>query len=241
MGKIWNSCVLIYGKSRLLVIGGILAFGSQAHAKFDGFYVGGSMGYLQQNTSINAAQNPENPNADVYKSTAGRGVPTTEFFLGWGKVFGGCFYGGVEGQIDFVMGSNKKIAEDINFIYMVNRKGPGLAIMARLGYLVNPQMMIYGGVGLKVANFVHDLLEKADCIASPFSKRSQHMLTEIGVEMSPRALQNIAIRISYSFMPKKGFTQRNANFPSNHMYHENGTFMTGVTEHAVKLGILYRF
>ena len=99
------------GKTIILGLGTALALGNTTQAKFDGFYAGAGVGYLNQNTDIKADQNPTDQNADAYNSTAGRGSPTVELFFGWGKVFNACFYGGVEGKVDFVTGGVKKVAE----------------------------------------------------------------------------------------------------------------------------------
>jgi len=141
------------GKAILPALCGIFILQEAACAKFDGFYVGASLGHLHQNTSIDAKQDPADAHAHINNTQSQRGLPTVEFFLGWGKVLRGCFYGGVEGQIDLVRGGAKKIAEDTGFIFMSGRKGPGVAMLMRLGYLVASQTMIYGGVGGEGSEF----------------------------------------------------------------------------------------
>lgn len=229
------------GKRILLSFVNALVFEGAAQAKFNGFYAGGSLGYLNQTTSLDAKQNPANPNADIYSATTGRGLPTAELFLGWGKVFGTCFYGGVEGKIDWVPGGSQKVAEDTNFIYRSGRKSPGVAALARLGYLITPTTLIYGGVGVKGVRFAYNLFEKTDKISASFSRRSLNLLTEMGVETCPSALQNVAFRFSYSFMPKRNMTRKAAQFPLNHMYRGHGVFKAGTAEHAFKVGMVYRF
>ena len=94
---------------------------------------------------------------------------------------------------------------------------------------------------MKVANFEHNVFEKADQILAPFSKRSVHFLTEMGLEMTTNSLPNLAYRFSYSFMPQKKLARGGANFPANHMYRQQGLLKAGVDEHAVKMGMVYRF
>lgn len=241
MGQLTKSENFHNGKKILFAFGCTFLFGSVIHAKFDGFYAGASAGYLNQRTSLDAEQNPADPNADMNNTTAGRGLPTGEVFLGWGKVFGKDFYGGLEGKIDGVTGNNQKVAEDTGFIYLSGRKGPGVAVLARLGYLINPATMIYGGVGAKMAQFEYNVFEKADNIPAPFFKRSLHLLTEIGVETSSPLVRNLIFRFSYSVMPKRDMTRNTTDFPENHMYRAGGIFKAGVAEQAAKVGILYRF
>jgi opacity protein-like surface antigen len=225
----------------VLLMGGGLLLTEQVHAKFDGFYVGGSLGYLQQNTSINAAQNPANPHADIYKSTAGRAMPVTELFLGWGKVVGGQFYIGVEGQIDLIFGGSKKVAEDTNFIYHSGRKGPGYVFLGRSGYLVFPQTLIYIGIGAKLAKYTYNIHEKSDCISACFAKRYGHFFSEFGLEFMPTSNNRLAYRIAYNYMPGRYINRSTMNFPQNHMYNDKGVFKSEVSEHAVKIGLVYRF
>jgi hypothetical protein len=229
------------GKIVILGLGTTLALGNATQAKFDGFYAGASMGYLTQNTDIKANQNPKNPNAHVNNTRSQRGSPTIEFFFGWGKVFQSCFYGGLEGKIDFVKGGAKKIAEDTNFIYRAGRRGLGIALLARLGYLVTPHTLIYGGVGVKKIQFKYNFFEKLDKVSAPFSKRSMHLLTEIGVETLLTTSKNLAFRASYSFTPKRSLTQNTTNFPINHVYREHGVFRAKTTEHILKAGLIYQF
>ena len=214
---------------------------SMAHATFDGVYTGASLGYMNQTTSIDAKQNPANNNTDAYKATMQRGSPTAEIFVGWGKVVGGYFYGGLEGKIDALLGGSRKIAEDTNFIYRSGRKGLGVAALVRLGYLVTPTMMIYGGVGVKALQFDHDLFEKADKISAPFSQKTLNLLTEVGVEMIVGSYQNLRFRFAYGFLPKKGMTRTTTQFPENHTYRDQGVLKTGGAEHAFKMGVIYCF
>lgn len=229
------------GKTIILGLGTALALGNTTQAKFDGFYAGAGVGYLSQNTDIKANQNPTDQNADAYNSTAGSGSPTAELFFGWGKVFKACFYGGLEGKVDFVTGGLKKVAEDTNFIYRSGRKGAGIAILGRLGYLASPYTMIYGGVGVKRAEFEYNLFEKADQNSAPFSKQSFHLLTEVGVESFLNTSKNLAFRLSYSFMPKRSVMEQTQNFPKNHMYRENGILRGGTNEHAIKVSLIHSF
>lgn len=212
-----------------------------AHATFDGVYAGGSLGYMNQNTGIDAKQNPANSNADTYKAMAQKGSPLAEIFVGWGKVFGGCFYGGLEGQLDFLLNGSRKIAEDTNFIYRSGRKGPGVAALVRLGYLVTPTLMVYGGVGAKAVRLGHDLFEKAEKISAPFSQKTLNLLTEVGVETVVGNSSNLRLRFAYGFMPKKGMTRTTAQFPENHMYRDQGILKTGGADHALKMGVIHRF
>lgn len=223
----------------LVVVVAVVVTG--AHAKFDGFYTGGSVGYMNQSTSIDAKQNPANRFAHVNKGTAQQGSPTAEIFLGWGKVFGGCFYGGLEGKIDVLLGGSQKVAEDTNFTYQSGRKGPGVAALARLGYLVTPTTMIYGGVGVKALRFNYSLFEKQRQLQAPFSQKSLNLLTEVGVETSVCNSQHLKFRFAYAFMPRKAMTRTTSQFPVNHVYRNSGILKTGVTEHALKLGVVYRF
>lgn len=223
------------------VVGSLCALASPAQAKFDGFYAGGSLGYLQQNTTLNAQQNPGNPKADMHNTTSVRGLPTVELFLGWGKIFERSFYVGIEGKVDWAATGKRKIAEDINFSYLSSRKNPGVALLGRLGYLVSPQTLVYGGVGAKWVGFRYNVFEKVDQIPAPFSKQSVHLLTEVGVETALPALKNWAVRLSYSFMPKRDITQTGQSFPANHMYQQNGSLKVGMAEHAIKIGLLYQF
>lgn len=236
-----KTCVIRTTRRITFAIAGILISHQNSYAKFDGFYVGGSLGYLQQNTSINAQQNPANPYADVYKSTAGRAMPVTELFLGWGKVFANHFYGGLEGQVDYVISGKKTVAEDICFKYQSIRKGPGLSFLFRLGYLITPKIMIYGGFGAKLVNFQSGLFEKAGQIPAQFNSRSLRLLTEVGIELPLFSQKDMVVRISYSYMPTKNIVRKSANFPANHMYHDNGIFKTGVSEQITKLGLIYQF
>lgn len=223
------------------IVGSACALAAPTQAKFDGFYTGGSFGYLQQNTTLNAQQNPANPNAHVNRTYSQRGLPIAEFFLGWGKTFKDGFYGGLEGKVDCISGGIHKIAEDTNFTYLSGRKNPGIALLARLGYLVTPQTLVYGGVGVKWVRFGYNMFEKADQIPAPFSKQSLQPLTEVGVETSLPTLKNWAVRFSYSFMPKRDIIQRGKDFPSNHIYQRNGLLKVGTSEHAIKVGLAYRF
>ncbi|MDF3034722.1 MAG: hypothetical protein K0R76_1676 [Alphaproteobacteria bacterium] len=116
-----------------------------------------------------------------------------------------------------------------------------MAILVRLGYLVSSNTMAYGGVGAKTIRFEYNLFEKADKIPAPFSKQSLHLLTEIGIETFSKLVQNLAFRFSYSFMPQKDVTQKGKNFPINHIYRKHGFLKTSVTEHAIKVGLAYRF
>ncbi len=241
MGQLTKSEIIHKRKKILFAFGCTFLFGSAIHATFDGFYAGASVGYLNQRTSLDAQQNPADPNADMNNTTAGRGLPTGEVFLGWGKVFGKNFYGGLEGKIDGVTGKSQKVAEDANFIYLSGRKGPGMAALARLGYLINPATMIYGGVGAKMARFEYNVFEKADKISALFSKQSLYLLTEIGVETSVGVLRNLKFRFSYSFMPARELTQNTTNFPVNHVYRTHGIIKSGVAENTFKAGIVYRF
>ncbi len=221
------------------VVTGILV--GAAHAKFDGFYTGASVGYMNQNTSIDAKQNPANRFAHVNKGTGHQGSPTAELFLGWGKVFGGCFYGGLEGKIDLVLGRNQKVAEDTGFIFKSGRKGLGIAALVRLGCLVTPTTMIYGGVGVKALRFDHDLFEKSEKISAPFSQKTLNLLTEVGVETAVGSSHHLRFRFAYAFMPKKSMTRTTTQFPAKHMYRDQGILKTSGTEHAVKLGVIYSF
>jgi len=229
------------GKIIILGLGTALALGNTTQAKFDGFYAGAGVGYLNQNTDIKANQNPTNRNAHVNNTHSQRGSPTAEFFFGWGKVFKACFYGGLEGQVDFVTGGVKKVAEDTNFIYRSGRKGAGIAILGRLGYLASPYTMIYGGIGVKRAQFEYNFFEKMDKISAPFSKRSFHLFTEVGVESFLNTSKNLAFRLSYSFMPKQNLTRNTTNFPINHVYREHGVLSVNTTERTLKAGLVYQF
>jgi hypothetical protein len=229
------------GKIIWSVWGVMVVLVTMAHASFDGIYAGASLGYMTQHTSIDAKQNPANSNADAYKATMQRGSPMAEIFVGWGKVFGGCFYGGLEGKVDLLLGRNQKVAEDTNFIYKSERKGPGAAVLMRLGYLVAPTTMIYGGVGVKVLGFEHNLFEKADKISAPFSQKSFNLLTEVGVETVVGNCQNLRFRLAYGFMPKKAMTRTTTQFPEGHMYRDQGVLKLGGAEHALKMGMIYRF
>lgn len=241
MGQLTKMVNIYKGKKILFAFGCTFVFGSVIHAKFDGFYAGASAGYLNQRTSLDARQNPADPNADMNNTTAGRGLPTGEIFLGWGKVFAKNFYGGLEGKIDGVTGKSRKVAEDTGFIFTSGRKGPGMAVLARLGYLIHSATLIYGGVGAKRARFEYNVFEKADKISALFSKQSVYLLMEIGVEASSNTVQNLIFRFSYSVMPKRDMTRTTTDFPANHMYRANGIFKAGVTEQTAKVGILYRF
>jgi len=212
-----------------------------AHATFDGVYAGGSLGYMNQNTGIDAKQNPANRFAHVNKGTAQQGSPLAEIFVGWGKVFGGCFYGGLEGQLDFLLSGNRKVAEDTGFIYKSGRKGPGVAALVRLGYLVTPTLMVYGGMGVKAVRFGHDLFEKAEKISAPFSQKTLNLLTEVGVETVVGNCRNLRFRFAYGFMPRKGMTRTTVQFPVDHVYRDQGILKTGGAEHALKMGVIYRF
>jgi hypothetical protein len=226
IGKIWIAMVVLM---------------SMAHAKFDGVYAGASLGYMNQNTSIDAKQNPANRFAHVNKGVAQKGSPMAEIFVGWGKVFGGCFYGGLEGQIDWVSGKSQKVAEDTNFIYLSGRKGAGFAALVRLGFLVTPTVMIYGGVGMKAVRFDHNMFEKPGKISAPFSQRTLNLLTEVGIETVIGSYENFRLRFAYAFMPKKGMTRTTTQFPIDHVYRDHGILKTGGAEHALKMGLIYRF
>lgn len=212
-----------------------------AHAKFDGFYAGMGLGYMNQSTSIDAKQNPADRNADVNKGTTQQGNPIAEIFLGWGKVFGGCFYGGLEGKIDWVLGKSQKVAEDTGFIYLSGRKGLGVAALVRLGWLVTPTTMIYVGAGVKALRFGHNLFEKVDKISAPFSQKTLNLLTEVGVETAVGGSHCLRFRLAYAFMPKKGMACTTAQFPAKHMYRDHGILKVGGAEHAFKMGVIYRF
>lgn len=221
------------------VVTGVLV--GAAHAKFDGFYTGASVGYMNQNTSIDAKQNPANRYAHVNKGTGHQGSPTAEIFLGWGKVFEGCFYGGLEGKIDLALGRNQKIAEDTGFIYKSGRKGLGIAALVRLGWLVTPTTMIYGGVGVKALRFDHNLFEKVRKFGAPFSQKTLNLFTEVGVETAVSTSHHLRFRFAYAFMPKKGMTRTTTQFPAKHMYQDQGTLKTGGAEHVLKMGVIYCF
>lgn len=214
---------------------------SMAHATFDGVYTGASLGYMNQTTSIDAKQNPANRFAHVNKGKAQRGSPIAEIFVGWGKVVGGCFYGGLEGKIDVLLGGNQKVAEDTGFIFKSRRKGLGIAALLRLGYLVTPTTMIYGGLGVKALQFDHNLFEKADKISAPFSQKTLNLLTEVGIETVVGSYQNLRFRFAYGFLPKKGMTRTTTQFPENHMYRDQGVLKTGGAEHTLKMGVVYCF
>jgi hypothetical protein len=230
------------GKIMGLIVGSLLASEEAAQAKFDGFYAGASVGYLNQNTSFDAKQNSSDPNAHVNNTHSQRGLPTADIFLGWGKVFFGYFYGGLEGNIDAVRkGQNQKVAEDTAFIFMSGRKGIGIATLTRFGYLIYPHVMIYSGLGIKITQFEHNIFEKADKISAIFSKRFCNLLTEVGIETSLNNSKNLAFRLAYSFTPKRHLMQKATNFPTNHMYRENGMFKTSMNEYAVKISLAYHF
>ncbi|MBX9805026.1 MAG: hypothetical protein K2Y18_04645 [Alphaproteobacteria bacterium] len=239
MGEKGALCAGLFGLGGFLLglPGGI----GEVQASFDGPYVGVHLGHLHQTTSLDAKQDPANKNADMNNTTGARGMPTVEIVLGWGRLFWGCFYGGVEGKIDWAKGGSQKVAEDVNFIYKSGRKGLGAGVLARLGYLVTPTTMVYGGVGIKSARFSHNIFEKADQISAPFSKRSHHLLTEVGIETSTEAIQNLKFRFGYSFMPKKAATHKTTEFPINHLYREQGIVKAGTLEHIIKVGMIYRF
>jgi hypothetical protein len=230
MGKIiWNAWVVM------------VALVTMAHANFDGVYAGASLGYMNQHTSIDAKQNPANRFAHVNKGTGQQGSPTAEIFVGWGRVFGGCFYGGLEGKVDILLKENQKVVEDTGFIYNSERKGLGVAVLMRLGYLVMPTVMIYGGMGVKALRFEHNLFEKAEKIPAPLSQESLNLLTEVGVETVVGSYQNLRFRFAYGFMPKKSMTYTTTKFLENHMYRNSGILKTGGAEHALKMGVIYRF
>lgn len=219
----------------------IVVLVKMAHANFDGAYGGASLGYMNQHTSIDAKQNPANRFAHVNKGTSHQGSPIAEIFVGWGKVLGQCFYGGLEGKVDVLLKGKQKIAEDTNFIYNSGRKGPGVAALVRLGYLITPTMIVYGGVGIKALRFEYNMFEKADKISAPFSQKNLNLLTEIGVETAVGSHQNLRFRFAYELMPKKGMTRTAAQFPVDHVYRSRGILKTGGAEHALKMGVVYRF
>lgn len=223
----------------MVVVGAVVVTG--AHAKFDGFYTGGSVGYMNQSTSIDAKQDPTDLDAHVNKKTAQQGSPMAEIFLGWGRVFGRCFYGGLEGKIDVLLEGSQKVAEDTGFIFHSKRKGLAVGTLARLGYLVTPTTLIYGGVGIKALRIDHNLLEKAGNISAPFSQKTLNLLTEVGIETVVGGSSHWRFRFAYAFMPKKGMTRTTSQFPANHMYRDQGVFKVGGAEHAVKMGMVYRF
>ena len=196
---------------------------------------------MNQHTSIDAKQNPANRFAHVNKGRGQQGSPIVEISVGWGKVFGGYFYGGLEGKVDVLLKGNQKIAEDTNFIYKSGRKGPGVAALVRLGYLATPTVMIYGGMGVKALRFGHDLFEKADKISAPFWQKSVNLLTEVGVETIMGSYQNLRFRFAYGFMLKKGITRTAVQFPANHVYKSRGILNIGGAEHALKMAVIYRF
>lgn len=214
---------------------------SPVQAKFEGYYVGASIGRIQQNTYINAKQNPGNANADIFNSTTTQGLHSAEFFFGWGRVFRKRIYFGLESKLDLTKSGMKKAAEDSNFIYLSGRTGVGAALLFRCGYFSNPQTMIYGGIGVKTIQFHHNLFEKVDKISAPFSKRFVHPLLEVGLENSLPAFNNLSFRVSYSFMAQRKMTTKTASFPTNHMYRENGSFNTGITEHTGRVSLCYFF
>ena len=218
-----------------------LGFVAPVQAKFDGYYIGASLGHIQQNTHINAEQNPGNANADTFNSTTIQTLPCAELFFGWGQIFRKKLYFGLEGKFDFTKSGIKKAAEDISFIYLSGRKGVGATLLFRCGYFSSSRTMLYGGIGIKTIYFHHNLFEKADKISAPLSKRSLRPLIEIGVETSLPAFDNLSFRISYSFMAKSKMITKTASFPTNHMYRENGSFNTGIAEHTGKASIVYHF
>lgn len=211
------------------------------YANFDGIYAGASLGYMNQSTSIDASQNPENNNADTYKATMQSGRPTAEIFMGWGQVLGKFFYGGLEGKMDVLLGQSQKIAEDTNFIYKSNRKGLGIAALMRLGYLLTPTTLIYGGAGVKVLQFNHNLFEKTGKIPSLFSQRATNLLTELGVETVIGTSRQLRFRFTYAFMPRKSMIRTTSQFPVDHVYRDRGVLKVGGAEHALKMGVIYRF
>lgn len=219
----------------------IVVLVKMAHANFDGAYGGASLGYMNQHTSIDSKQNPANRFAHVNKGTSHQGSPIAEIFVGWGKVFGQCFYGGLEGKVDVLLKGKQKIAEDTGFIYKSGRKGLGVAVLMRLGYLITPTMMVYGGVGMKALQFEHSLFEKADKISAPFSQKNLNFLTEIGIETVVGNYQNLRFRFAYGFMLKKDMIRTTTQFPGNHMYRDSGIMKIGGAEHALKMGMVYRF
>jgi hypothetical protein len=223
------------------IFGFVCILSDATHAKFDGFYMGGSLGYLQQNTSINAQQDPSDPNAHINRTNAQQGNPTTEIFVGWGKHFGGCFYGGLEGRIDWVIGKSKTAAEDTVFKFLAARKGPGASLLARAGFLVSPQTIIYVGAGFKLVSVTHTIFEKEERIAAQFSSKTINPLFEAGAESQTCENKKLAIRLSYSFMPQRSLIRTSISFPQNHMYRANGYFKARTSEHAIKLGLIYRF
>lgn len=225
----------------ILILGRVFSSHESSYAKFDGFYVGGSLGYLQQNTSIDAAQNPNNPNAHINRTNSQQGHPTPEIFIGWGKNFTEYFYGGVEGRIDWVVGKDKFAAEDTNFIYITKRKGTALSALFRFGYLLELNTMIYGGFGIKIVKFECDMYEKTGGISSPSINKTPQALYELGIETKSEAIKNLAYRLSYSFTVKKNKSQRPENFHTNHVYRDSGIFKVGSAEHAVRIGLQYQF
>jgi len=211
------------------------------YANFDGIYAGASLGYMNQSTSIDAKQNPANEFAHISKVKSQRGAPLTEIFVGWGKVFGKYFYGGLEGQVDWALRKNQKMAEDTGFIFKSGRKGLGIAALIRLGYLVTPTTLVYGAVGLKTLRSDHDLFEKAEKISAPFSQRTTNLLTEVGVETAVGLSSPLRFRFAYGFMPKKSMVRTTTQFPVDHVYHDHGIFKTSGAETMVKMSIIYRF
>jgi hypothetical protein len=230
MGKIiWNAWIVM------------VVLMTMVHANFDGVYAGASLGYMNQHTSIDAKQNPANRFAHVNKGRGQQGSPIVEMFVGWGKIFGGRFYRGLEGKVDILLRENQKIVEDTNFIYKSERKGSAITALIRFGYLVAPTTMIYRGAGVKVLRFDHNLFEKSGKIPAPFSQKILNLLTEVGIETVVGSYRNLRFRLSYGFMPKKDMIRTTTQFPENHMYGDQGVLKMGDAEHALKMGVIYRF
>lgn len=228
-------------KITALSLGSALVLGHTAQAKFDGFYAGASVGYLNQSVHLKAQQNPGNVYADINNTNTERGKITNELFLGYGKIFKEHLYAGIEGKVDWAIQKNQKITEDVNFIYSSGRTNPAIAALLRFGYLLKSHAMIYGGVGAKIIRLKHDIFQKDKQISSPFSKRFVNLLTEIGIESPSNFLQSLRFRFSYSFMPNKDMKQKSKNFQENHIYKRYGILKTKTTEHIFRIGLVYQF
>ena len=105
---VWNTKQAVL--SSVVFLGCLSGVGAEANTEssaagaFNGLYGGASLGYVHQNTNIDAKQDPHDANAHINHTQAQKGLPIAELFFGWGTIFGGHFYGGLEGKIDRILG-----------------------------------------------------------------------------------------------------------------------------------------
>ncbi|MBM3469074.1 MAG: hypothetical protein FJX71_06565 [Alphaproteobacteria bacterium] len=224
-----------------MIFFGIITPTKSENSRFNGFYAGASIGYAHQITHLDAKQNPANPNAHTNNTTTQRGFPLTELFVGWGKEIGGGIYGGLEKKADWLPRRCAKIAEDTNFSYFGNRKNVGFAILGRLGYIISPSTLIYGGIGIKAVKYQYILFEKAGKIPATFTQKTLNPFSEIGMDTLIGNSKNLGLRISYSCMHNRSIIRKSNQFPTHHIYHEQGILKTSGTEHAFNVGLVYRF